>query len=97
MCSNEPPVTLDGIKQELASNGELRLRVKVTPKSRRSELAGFLADGTLKARVQAPPEKGKANSELCALVARELGVSQRQVEILSGETSPLKQIRVSVR
>ena len=89
-------MTLDGIKQELASNGELRLRVKVTPKSRRSELAGFLADGTLKARVQAPPEKGKANSELCALVARELGVSQRQVEILSGETSPLKQIRVSV-
>ena len=90
-------MTLDGIKQELASNGRLRLRVKVTPKSRRSELAGFLADGTLKARVQAPPEKGKANSELCALVARELGVSQRQVEILSGETSPLKQIRVSVR
>jgi uncharacterized protein (TIGR00251 family) len=90
-------VTLDSIKQELASKGELRLRVKVTPKSKRSELAGFLADGTLKARVQAPPERGKANAELCALVARELGVSQRQVVILSGETSPVKQVRVSVR
>ena len=90
-------MTLDGIKQELASKGELRLKVKVTPKSRRSELAGFLADGTLKARVQAPPEKGKANAELCGLLARELGVSQRRVVILNGETSPVKQVRVSVR
>ena len=90
-------MTLDGIKQELASHGELRLRVKVTPKSKRCELAGFLADGTLKARVQSPPEKGKANAELCALVARELGVSPRQVAILSGEKSSVKQVRVSVR
>jgi hypothetical protein len=87
-------VTLREIKQELAAKGELRLKVKVAPKSRRSELAGFMADGTLKAKVQAPPEKGKANAELCALLARELGVSRRGVLIISGEMSPLKLVRI---
>ena len=67
-------MTLDEIRRELAERGEVRLKVKVTPRSGRSEVAGLLADGTLKARVQAPPEKGKANEELRALLARELGV-----------------------
>jgi uncharacterized protein len=87
-------VTLDQIRQELSAKGELRLRVKVTPKSHRSEITGFLVYGTMKARVQAPPERGKANAELCALVARELGVRQSQVEVVAGETSPLKTVVV---
>jgi len=88
-------VTLDEIKSQLEIAGELRLRVKVVPKSRRTELAGFMADGTLKVKVQAPPERGKANQELCALLGKSLGVSPRDVTVVSGETSPLKQVRVS--
>jgi uncharacterized protein (TIGR00251 family) len=88
-------VTLGELKGELEASGELHLRVKVVPKSSRSELAGFMADGTLKAKVQAPPERGKANAELCALLAKHLGVRPRDVDILSGETSPLKQVRIS--
>jgi uncharacterized protein len=88
-------VTLDEVKRDLASLGEVRLKVKVTPKSGRSELAGFLADGTLKVKLLAAPERGKANEELRALLAKHLGLRPRQVEILSGETSPLKHVRVS--
>jgi len=87
-------VTLPEIKQQLAAKGEVRLKVKVVPKSGRSEIAGVMADGTLKVKVQAPPEKGKANAEVCALVARELGVKPRGVVILSGETSQLKRVLV---
>ena len=82
--------------QRLHKEGELRLRVKVLPKSSRSELAGFMADGTLKIKVQAPPEKGKANAEVCSVLAKELDVSPRNVEIVSGHTSPVKRVRVNL-
>jgi uncharacterized protein len=89
-------VTLEALRQELAAKGELRLKVKVVPRARRSALAGFLADGTLKVRIQAPPEKGKANEELRILLARELGTDPRQVLIVHGDTSPSKHVRILV-
>jgi uncharacterized protein YggU (UPF0235/DUF167 family) len=33
-------------------------RVKVIPRSPKSEIAGEMTDGTLKVKVAAPPEKG---------------------------------------
>ncbi len=36
-------------------------RVKVIPRSAKTEIAGEMADGTLKVKIAAPPEKGKAN------------------------------------
>jgi len=70
------------------------LKVKVTPKSPKSEITGTLADGTLKVRIAAPPERGKANAELCLLLAREYGVSAKHVTIVAGETSPNKIVRI---
>jgi len=87
-------VTLEEIRRELAERGEVRLKVKVTPRSGRCEVAGWLADGTLKARVHAPPEKGKANEELRALLARELGTRASQVSVISGAASPRKTVLV---
>ena len=74
--------------------GDARFRVKVTPKSGRSEIAGRLADGTLKVRVRAAPERGKANQELCELLARELGTKPARVSVVSGAASPLKTVLV---
>lgn len=87
-------MTLDEIRTELTSKGVLRLRVKVTPKAGRSEIQGFLADGTMKARVRAAPERGKANAELCELVANALGVRPSQVEVVTGASSSLKTMLV---
>ena len=71
------------------------LTVKVIPKSSRNEIAGRMADGTLRVKIAAPPEKGKANAELRAFLAKEYGVPQRDVVIVSGETSHLKRVRIA--
>ena len=47
----------------------MTLRVKVIPRSPKSEITGQMADGTLKIKIAAPPEKGKANDALCAFLA----------------------------
>lgn len=72
----------------------MELRVKVIPKSSRSEIAGVMDDGTLKVKVAAPPEKGKANAELCAVLARHYGVPRSAVTIVSGETATRKLVRI---
>ena len=72
----------------------MELRVKVIPKSSRSEIVGAMADGTLRVKIAAAPEKGKANDELRRLLAKTYNVRLSDVEILSGLTSPLKRVRV---
>ncbi len=86
--------SLDDIRRELAAGRDVRLRVKVTPKAGRCEIAGFLADGTLKARVLAAPERGKANAEVCGLLARELGLPAGQVSVVAGASSPAKTLLI---
>lgn len=70
------------------------IRVKVIPKSSKTELTGYLPDGTWKIKVAAAPEKGKANRALCEFLAGKLGVSKSKIRIVSGETSHLKRIHV---
>jgi len=72
----------------------MEIRVKVIPKSSRTELVGVLPDGTWKVKVAAAPERGKANRALCEFVADRLGVAKTRVSVISGETSPLKRLRV---
>lgn len=70
------------------------LRVKVIPRGLNSEVIGELGDGTLKVRIAAPAEKGKANEALCALLAGRYGVPRSAVTILSGHTTPRKLVRI---
>jgi len=72
----------------------MEFRVKVVPRSSKTELVGYLPDGTWKVKVAAAPEKGKANRALCEFLAEKLGVAKIKVRIISGETSQLKRIRV---
>lgn len=70
-----------------------RLSVKVIPGSSRSMIAGWLGN-TLKVKVAAPPERGKANAAVVALLAKELGASASSVKIVSGTTSPRKVVEI---
>ena len=72
----------------------MTLRIKVIPRSSKSEIAGQMADGTLKVKIAAPPEKGKANEALCAFLARHYGVPRAAVTIVSGHAAALKLVRV---
>ncbi|HEY3348095.1 MAG TPA: DUF167 domain-containing protein [Nitrospirota bacterium] len=68
--------------------------VKVLPRSSRSEIVGE-AEGVLRVKLTAPPVEGAANKALVELLAKKLGVSKSSVEIISGETSKNKLVRVS--
>ncbi|MEQ1948073.1 MAG: DUF167 domain-containing protein [Bryobacteraceae bacterium] len=72
----------------------MTLRIKVIPRSPKTEFAGEMADGTLKVRVHAPPEKGKANDALCDFLAKHYQVPRDEVTVLSGHTAALKLVRV---
>ena len=73
--------------------GSAVVRVKAVPGSRREEIAGVLGD-RLKVRVSAPPEKGKANEAIVGLMARELGIAARCVEVTQGQTRAEKTLRI---
>lgn len=73
----------------------MELRVKVIPKSSRNQIVGPMADGTLKVKIAAAPDRGKANAELCAFLAAHYGVPKSAVTILSGETSTRKLVRIT--
>jgi uncharacterized protein len=75
------------------TDGALTFRVRVVPRASRSEVAGEHG-GALRVRVAAPPVEGAANEELARLLAREFGVTARDVEIKSGHASKTKTICV---
>ena len=48
----------------------------------------------IKVQVGAPPEGGRANQAVVALIARALGVKGQQVTIVRGQTRPGKVVRI---
>jgi uncharacterized protein (TIGR00251 family) len=66
-----------------------RLKVKVVPGASRTEVVGRLGEA-LKVRVAAPPEGGKANREVVALLAAKVGLPVAAVTVVSGQASPSK-------
>ena len=73
----------------------MTLRVKVIPRSARSEVVGTLGDGTLKVKIAAVPERGRANAELCRVLAEYHGVAKSAVTIIGGHTSAVKLVRIA--
>jgi len=70
------------------------ITVKATPRARKSEVSGADPEW-LRVRLQAPPVDGKANAELIALFAKTFGIPKRSVELLTGDTSRLKRVKLS--
>ena len=69
------------------------MKVKVQPKASANKIAGF-RDGILVVRVTAPPEKGRANAAVIALLADALGVAKTSVRITRGHNSREKLVAV---
>jgi uncharacterized protein (TIGR00251 family) len=65
----------------------------VTPKSPRPGVAGWRG-GELQVRVSVAPEKGKANAEVCSVVADALGVPKSRVSVVRGATSRHKELEI---
>jgi len=71
-----------------------RIRVRVTPRASRDELAGW-RDGVLRVRVAAPPVEGRANAAVARLLARALGVPKSAVGIMAGTGAREKLVEVA--
>ena len=74
-------------------DGFVTFTVRVQPRASRTEVAGEY-DGSLKLRLAAPPVDGKANEACRRFLARLLDVPLNAVEIVSGESSRDKRIRI---
>ena len=76
----------------------ISIALRVTPRGGRDDIDGLetLANGrtVVKVRVRAIAEGGEANRAVTELLAKVLGVSKRDVRVLSGTTSRLKQVAV---
>jgi hypothetical protein len=79
----------------LHRSGSVTLDVKVIPRSSRSEVNEVMDDGALKVKLCAIPEKGRANEELIAVLADYFKVPRGNVELLSGEASRRKRVRIT--
>ncbi len=68
--------------------------IKATPRAAKSGLAGVDAEW-VRIRLQAPPVDGKANAALINFLAKTFSVPKRSIEILSGDTSRLKRVKIT--
>lgn len=71
-----------------------RLSVKVVPGASRSEISGWLGDA-LKVRVAAPPERGRANAAVEALVCEALELPAGSVRVATGASAPRKVLEIT--
>ena len=53
-----------------------------------------MSQETLRLKIAAPPQKGRANRELVVFLSRQLVLKRDSVEILSGHTARNKVIRI---
>ena len=82
-----------------ADGNDAILRVRVTPRAKRTELAGPALDSEgaerLSVRLAAPPVDNAANRALIEFLAGALGLPRSRIEIVFGETSRLKTVRIT--
>jgi uncharacterized protein (TIGR00251 family) len=73
---------------------EAILQVRVIPRSPRTRVDGTRGDAVL-VRLAAPPVDGAANEALIAFLAEALDIPRRDIELVSGERSRDKRLRIS--
>ncbi len=73
--------------------------MRLAPRSRADKIAGIVTDAdgkpALKVAVTAPPEKGRANAALVALLAKAWRLPKSSFAVTGGQTSRKKTVTVS--
>lgn len=77
----------------------IRVRVKVAPRAAATRVIGVERDGAgdavLKVSVTAPPDSGRANAALMALLAKAWRVPKSSLSIVAGAGARRKTVRIS--
>ena len=99
--SQSPPADVSRYNNAASVNGilpvnenEIVIDVRVVPRASRTQIVGFI-EGVLKVRIAAPPVEGAANTELVKMLAKAFDVSKSSVQIVGGETSKNKRVRIT--
>lgn len=72
----------------------LIFNVRVAPRASKTIAVGE-HDGALKVRVAAPPVDNAANEELCRYLAKIFDVPRNAIEIVGGQMSKMKRVKVT--
>ncbi len=71
----------------------MTFKVRVTPRASKNQIVGVEGDA-VKVRLAAPPVEGKANEALVKFLASLLDVPRSSLEIIAGQSSRNKVIRI---
>jgi uncharacterized protein (TIGR00251 family) len=71
------------------------IAVRVTTRAPHTELVGIQPDGTIKVRLAAVAQKGKANQVLLEFLAEVLGISPGKIELVAGQTGRNKLVTIT--
>ncbi|GBE03751.1 hypothetical protein BMS3Abin09_00672 [bacterium BMS3Abin09] len=72
----------------------LTLSIKVEPRSSKSGIVGPYGNA-LKVKLTSPPIEGKANKELIEVLAKGFRIAKKDVEIVSGQSSKNKIVKLN--
>ena len=75
------------------TGNDIIVKVKIVPGSSRNKIIGAY-NNALKISIAAPPVEGKANKKCIAYLAKYFEVAKLKIEIISGQSSKNKLIRI---
>lgn len=75
------------------TGNDIIVKVKIVPGASRNKIIGAY-NNALKISIAAPPVEGKANKKCIAYLAKYFEVAKSKVEIISGQTSKNKLIKI---
>ena len=75
------------------TGNDIIVKVKIVPGSSQDKIIGIYNDA-LKIAIAAPPVEGKANKKCIAYLAKYFDVVKSKIEIISGQTSKNKLIKI---
>ena len=80
------------LKAFKAAAGGALLQCRVQPGASRSGIAGAYGEECVKIALQSPPVDGKANQELCRMLAELCGLPKGRVSLKSGASGRTKSV-----
>lgn len=82
------------MKKKETGSKYTEIDTRIIPKSSRNEII-IGEGGPVKVKVTSPPVDGKANKAVVNLLAKQLKVPKKDIQIVSGEKSRNKKIRIN--
>lgn len=76
-------------------NSSTILTIRVHPNAKRTGIKKTMSDGSLKIDIAAPADGGKANAELLRFLAEHFQVPISHVELVTGQTSRMKVVKIT--